>query len=59
MEVKMEKEYTLKLNEKEYKMLSMLLNDYINDGDFEQLEFTDEEQECYEGIQKKINSLEE
>lgn len=53
----MEKEYTLNLNEKEYKMLSMLLNDYINDGDFEQLEFTDKDQECYEGIQKKINSL--
>ena len=55
----MEKEYTLKLNEKEYKMLSMLLNDYINDGDFEQLEFTDEDQECYEGIQEKISSLKE
>lgn len=53
----MEKEYTLKLNEEEYKMLSMLLNDYINDGDFEQLEFGDQEQACYEGIQKKVNSL--
>ncbi|MDT3368602.1 MAG: hypothetical protein LIR40_08155 [Bacteroidota bacterium] len=55
----MEKEYVLKLNEEEYKMLSMFLNDYINDGDFEQLEFTDEDEECYEGIQKKLNSLEE
>ena len=53
----MEKEYILNLNEEEYKMLSMLLNDYINDGDFEQLEFTDEDEECYEGIQKKLNSL--
>lgn len=55
----MEKEYTLKLNEEEYKMLSMLLNDYINDGDFEQLEFTDKDEDCYDGIQKKLNSLKE
>lgn len=55
----MEKEYTLKLNEEEFKMLSMILNDYINEGDFEQLEFGDEEEECYEGIQEKIRSLKE
>ena len=55
----MEKEFILKLNEEEYKMLSMLLNDYLNDGDFEQLEFGDQEQACYEGIQKKIHSLKE
>ena len=55
----MEKEYILKLNEEEYKMLSLLLNDYINDGDFEQLEFSDEDQKCYERIQKKIHNLKE
>ena len=53
----MEKEYILKLNEEEYKMLSMLLNDYINDGDFEQLEFGDKDEKCYEGIQQKLHSL--